>query len=142
MLSAVAMTLASLLERRAELLYPDRLLPWDQNLFYQGLGTAVVVTFPALLIEGLSTQWDFTFAVSLLWLILIVSIGAYALMWKLVKRLTATHVASLFYLGPPVTMVMAWLAFRDPVHATDIAGLSVVLAGILTTFTDRARRQG
>ncbi len=57
-------------------------------------------------------------------------------MWRLVERLDATRVASLFYLGPPVTMVMAWLAFGDAVRVMDIVGVAVVFAGVLLTQFD------
>ncbi|MCH8474616.1 MAG: EamA family transporter [Opitutales bacterium] len=51
-------------------------------------------------------------------------------MWLLVRRLDATRVASLFYLGPPVTMLMAWVAFGDRVILTDWLGLIIVAVGI------------
>jgi drug/metabolite transporter (DMT)-like permease len=52
-------------------------------------------------------------------------------MWLLIERIDATRVASLFYLGPPVTMFMAWVAFGDNVRAMDIAGLIIVFVGVL-----------
>jgi drug/metabolite transporter (DMT)-like permease len=110
------------------------LLPPDLNLFYQGLGTALAVTLPAVFLENLSTQWSGELIGSLLWLILGVSFGAYGLMWALVARMSATRVASLFYLGPPVTMFMAWIAFGDTLLQTDVIGLCVVLAGVLITL--------
>jgi drug/metabolite transporter (DMT)-like permease len=58
-----------------------------------------------------------------------VSLGAYALMWVLLARMDATRVASLFFLGPPVTMVMAWVAFGDTLRATDVLGLVIAGAG-------------
>lgn len=128
--SVAAITLASLLERWAELRCRALLLPPDENLFYQSLGTAVMVTLPAISLEGLSTEWTVDFAGALLWLILIVSIGAYGLMWRLIARMSASRVASLFYLGPPVTMVMAWLAFGDTLRRTDVLGLCIVLVGV------------
>lgn len=132
--SVLAITIASLLERRAELWNRDLLLPPDLNLFYQGLGTALAVTLPAIFLENLSTQWSGELVGSLLWLILIVSIGAYGLMWALIARMSATRVASLFYLGPPVTMLMAWVAFGDTLLATDVLGLCIALAGVLISF--------
>jgi drug/metabolite transporter (DMT)-like permease len=132
--SVVAITIATLLERRAELWNRDLLLPPDLNLFYQGLGTALAVTLPAVFLENLSTEWSGELIGSLLWLILAVSFGAYGLMWALVARMSATSVASLFYLGPPVTMFMAWIAFGDTLLETDVAGLCVVLVGILITL--------
>jgi drug/metabolite transporter (DMT)-like permease len=49
-------------------------------------------------------------------------------MFKLIKLIDATRVASLFYLGPPVTMLMAWAVFGDTLQLMDVVGL--VAAGI------------
>jgi drug/metabolite transporter (DMT)-like permease len=69
----------------------------------------------------------------MIWLILAVSLGAYALMWILIQKIDATRVASLFYLGPPVTMLMAWIAFGDTLRLMDIIGLIVVFLGVIIT---------
>jgi drug/metabolite transporter (DMT)-like permease len=58
---------------------------------------------------------DFPFMLTMVWLVLGVSLGAYGLMWGLIARLDANRVASLFYLGPPVTMLMAWAVFGDTI---------------------------
>jgi len=108
-------------------------LPVDQALFYQSLGTAVAFAFPAIFTEKLETEWTTEFIYTMTWLILGVSLGAYALMWLLIERIDATRVASLFYLGPPVTMLMAWIAFGDTLKILDIIGLLVVFAGVLLT---------
>jgi len=76
----------------------------------------------------------------MIWLILVVSLGAYALMWLLIERLDATKVASLFYLGPPVTMIMAWIAFGDTVTTMDIAGLAIVFVGVVLTQFNYRRK--
>lgn len=132
--SVVAITLASLLERWSELRCRGLVLAPDVNLFYQSLGTALLVTLPALCLEGLATEWSGAFVGALLWLIVVVSIGAYGLMWRLVARMSASRVASLFYLGPPVTMCLAWLAFGDTLHNTDVLGLGIVLVGIGVSY--------
>ncbi len=131
--SVVAITAASLLQRRLAVHHHAHHLPVDQGLFYQSLGTALAVTLPALMVEGLATEWNPGFVGSMLWLIVGVSLGAYALMWLLIVRIDATRVASLFYLGPPVTMLMAWAAFGDRLIATDLIGLGIVAAGVLLT---------
>ena len=69
----------------------------------------------------------------MVWLMLAVSLGAYGLMWLLIKRINATRVASLFYLGPPVTMFMAWLTFGDTITFIDGIGLAIVFTGVLLT---------
>jgi len=129
--AVLAITLASLLERRATLRDegPNR-IPMMLGLFYQALATAVAFTLPALAIEGLYADPNPAFVAAMAWLIVGVSLGAYASMWKLIERMDATRVASLFYLGPPVTMLMSWLAFGDAVSASDLAGLAIVAAGV------------
>lgn len=129
--SVIAITCASLLQRRREVL-PQAQTPLNvsQNLFYQSLATAFILFFPAIGVEKLTIQWNVPFVATLSWLILGVSLGAYGLMWKLLSELDATRVASLFYLGPPVTMGMAWLAFGDIPQLTDIIGLGVVVVGV------------
>lgn len=130
--SVIAITIASLLQRRRELLphlYPS--LPITETLFYQSVATMVLLALPAALWEQFSVQWTLPFIATLSWLILGVSVGAYGLMWLLLVRLDATRVASLFYLGPPVTMVMAWFAFGDVPQMADLIGLAVVIVGVL-----------
>ena len=129
--SVIAITAASLIQRRIEVKKETKKLPLDLELFYQSLATTLALTLPAICIDKLSTQWEPEFIYSMVWLILGVSLGAYALMWLLIERIDATRVASLFYLGPPVTMFMAWVAFGDKVRLTDILGLTIVFIGIL-----------
>lgn len=131
--SVLAITIASLVQRRIEIQRNAFLLPLDLALFYQSLGVTLAVAAPAFLFENLAVTWSPLFIGSMLWLILGVSLGAYGLMWILIARIDATRVASLFYLGPPVTMVMAWAAFGDPILLTDLAGLVIIAAGVILT---------
>lgn len=129
--SVIAITFASLLQRRREI-SPHHHTPLSvsQTLFYQSLATSIILFFPAIAVERLTIQWNVPFIATLTWLIVGVSLGAYAFMWQLLSELDATRVASLFYLGPPVTMVMAWLAFGDIPEPTDIVGMGVVIVGV------------
>ncbi|NEO26901.1 MAG: DMT family transporter [Kamptonema sp. SIO4C4] len=129
--SVVAITLASLLQRRQETSSPrPSPLSVTTTLFYQSLATTLALAIPAITIEQLSTQWTVPFITTMSWLIFGVSLAAYGLMWQLLSRWDATRVASLFYLGPPVTMGMAWVAFGDIPEPTDVLGLGVVLIGV------------
>lgn len=140
--SVAAITAASLIQRRLEVQKHAYRLPVDLGLFYQSLGTALAVTIPAILFEGLVTEWTPVFMGAMLWLILGVSLVAYALMWLLIVRIDATRVASLFYFGPPVTMLMAWAALGDRLLATDLAGLGVIAAGVVLTQMNLSARPG
>ncbi len=132
--SVIAITAASLFQRKISLKkdYPG--IPGGLSLFYQSLATTVAVILPAILVEKLSVEWNLVFVSSLIWLILGVSLGAYTLMWILIDRIDATRVASLFYLGPPVTMLMAWVAFGDKVQVMDLTGLALVFLGVSLTY--------
>ena len=138
--SVAGITAASLIQRRMELKYGSKSLPVLQKLFLQSLATAVALSLPAIAAEQLYTEWKPEFIYTMIWLILAVSLGAYALMWRLIKRTDATKVASLFYLGPPVTMIMAWLAFGDTVSTMDIVGLGIVFGGVLLTQFDYGKK--
>lgn len=131
--SVIAITIATLMQRRMEIRDKKENLALDQTLFYQSLATMLGLFLPALFIEDLSVEWVPEFNLAMIWLVLAVSIGAYITMWQLVERLDATRVASLFYLGAPVTMLMAWLTFGDKIMLTDIIGMSIVVIGILFT---------
>jgi len=131
--SVIAITAASLIQRKMQVANTSNRLPVDLALFYQSLATTIALAVPAILLEHLQTEWNAKFIYTLLWLVIGVSMGAYALMWLLIERIDATRVASLFYFGPPVTMLMAWIAFGDTLRLTDIIGLIVVLIGVVLT---------
>lgn len=132
--SVIAITAASLYQRKINLKKDTPEISLGLSLFYQSLATTLAVTLPAVLCEKVSADWNPVFFSSLVWLVTGVSLGAYALMWILIDRINATKVASLFYLGPPVTMFMAWGAFGDKIKITDLTGLSLVLAGVFLTY--------
>lgn len=140
--SVIAITVASLIQRKMQVKKTRHRLPVDLALFYQSLGTVLVLALPAIFAENLVTKWVPPFIYSMIWLIVGVSLGAYALMWLLIERIDATRVASLFYLGAPVTMFMAWIAFGDTLQTTDVIGLLVVIAGVLLTQVREIRGLG
>lgn len=143
--SVIAFTVASLLQRWIEVYSPGDHVPVVLALFYQALATAVVATIPAFLLEQMSARWTTEFIAIQAWLVIAVSLGAYALMWRLIERMDATRVASLFYLGPPVTMFMAWIAFGDTLQTGDVIGLAVTAVGVALVYQAdrlRLRRRG
>ena len=132
--SVVGITIASLLQRRWARDGAADSQPLDVTLFYQSLATALALLLPAWWIEGFATEWTPPFIGTMAWLIIAVSLGAYWSMWRLLARDEATRIASLFYLSPPVTMLMAWLAFGDGLILTDVLGLVVAGAGVMLVY--------
>lgn len=132
--AVVGITIASLLQRRWALKDRTPSQPLDVTLFYQSLATAGALLLPAWWIEGFAAQWAAPFIGTMAWLVVAVSLGAYWTMWRLLEREAATRIASLFYLSPPVTMLMAWLAFGDGLIATDVVGLVVAGVGVMLVY--------
>ncbi|MBK1706304.1 DMT family transporter [Halochromatium glycolicum] len=132
--SVVGITIASLFQRGWAKAGTNTELPLDATLFFQGLATTLAVLGPAWWLEDFATDWTPPFMATLAWLILPVSLGAYWAMWRLLARQEATRVASLFYLSPPVTMLMAWAAFGDTLIVSDLVGLAVAGAGVLLVY--------
>jgi len=132
--SVAGITIASLLQRRWAKRGEGVALPLDATLFYQSVATALALLTPAWWVEGFATRWTMPFLATMAWLVVAVSLGAYWAMWRLLARQEATRVASLFYLSPPVTMVMAWIAFGDAPIPTDLLGLAVAGVGVWLVY--------
>jgi len=132
--SVVGITIASLMQRRWAQTGTSTHLPLDTTLFYQSVASALALLLPAWLLEGFAAELATPFLATMAWLIIAVSLGAYWAMWRLLHRDEATRVASLFYLSPPVTMLMAWAAFGDRLITTDVVGLVVAGMGVALVY--------
>ncbi len=89
-------------------------------------------------LEGLAVKPSLTLAMSLIWLCVVLSIGAVTLMFILIRRGAAAEVASLFFLVPPTTAMLGWLAFGERFDAFSLVGMvMVVVAVALVTWKRR-----
>lgn len=80
--------------------------------------------------EGVWPSWHPDLLGTMLWSVFALSIGAVFLMFILMRRGEATRVASLFYLVPPVTALMAWVLFREPFGLMAAFGMVVTAVGV------------
>jgi drug/metabolite transporter (DMT)-like permease len=71
---------------------------------------------------------EFWFALA--WSVLALSLVAISLLLAMIRRGRATEVASLMYLTPPVTALMAWLVFGERLGPMAWAGVIVTMAGV------------
>lgn len=95
---------------------------------YAAAGLALVAG--ALASEDLAVRWTGEFVFALLWLCLVLSVGAVGLLYLLIRRGTAARVSSLFYLTPPVTALMAYALFGETLGATALAGMALAALGV------------
>jgi drug/metabolite transporter (DMT)-like permease len=84
----------------------------------------------AFLLEPMRIAWTAEFVFALLWLCLVLSVGATILLLWLIRHGAASRVASLFYLVPPVTAFMAFLLFRETLGLAALAGMGLTMAGV------------
>ncbi|HJV91877.1 MAG TPA: DMT family transporter [Azonexus sp.] len=92
----------------------------------QFVPTAVLTAIAVALFENFRIEWTGDFIFALGWLVLVLSIGAISLLNLLIRSGSAVNVASLFYLTPLSTAVIAWLMFGERLSL--VAGFGMVLA--------------
>ncbi len=92
---------------------------------------AALGTLPvALATETMVVDWQGEFVFALLWLVLVLSIGAISLLNLLIRQGSAVHVARLFYLTPPTTALIAWGLFGETLAPLALAGMGLTAAGV------------
>ena len=94
------------------------------------LGAALLVTAPLAWIENGSWHAHPHLFGAMAWSVLALTLGGSSLLYLLIQRGAATRVASLMYLVPPCTAVMAWLLFAEPITAMTVAGIAVTAVGV------------
>jgi drug/metabolite transporter (DMT)-like permease len=96
----------------------------------QMLVGAVVMLAAASLTETMVINWTAAFVGSVLWLAVMNSIGALMLLYVMMRRGEATKVASLFYLIPPVTQIMASATLGEMPTSIDLLGFCLAALGV------------
>jgi drug/metabolite transporter (DMT)-like permease len=93
--------------------------------------TACVLTgLGALLLEPMRVVWSLEFSLALAWLVVGVSLGAFSLLMVMIKQGAAVKVISMFYLVPPTTALMAWIAFGEALGLLAAFGIAVTALGV------------
>ena len=99
-------------------------------------GGAVQYLVCALLLAALigpddpAPQWTLRFSLALAWLVLVLSVGAIGLLYRLLQRGAASQVASLFYLVPPLTVLMGMLFFGERLNGSALLGMLLVAVAV------------
>jgi len=125
--------LAALLGITAGTLYQKRFCPrFDLRTgsVMQFLPSLMVTLLVASQTETMIIEWTGDFVFALGWLVLVLSIGAISLLNLLIRSGSAVNVASLFYLTPPTTALIAWAMFDETLSALAIAGMAIAVAGV------------
>src|SRR3954451_3129108 len=123
--SLVSITLGTLYQRR----YCGK-IDWRAGNVVQYVGVTIFFAVAACLFENNVVRWTAEFTLALGWLVVVLSIGSIGLLYCLIRHSAATSVASLFYLVPAVTAVMAYVLFGERLDRIAIGGMIACAAGV------------
>lgn len=125
--------LAALIGITAGTLYQKRFCPrFDLRTgsVVQFVPTLILTALIASQTETMTIEWSGEFVFALLWLVVVLSLGAISLLNLLIRSGSAVNVASLFYLTPPTTALIAWAMFGETLTGMALAGMIVAVAGV------------
>ncbi len=97
---------------------------------WQYAGGAIPMIALSLALETRTFTLDAELVFAMLWLVLVLSIGAIFLLMFLIREGAMAKVASLFYLVPAATAVMAWVLFGESLSALQLFGMAVTTVGV------------
>ena len=81
-------------------------------------------------IDDRPIEWTLRIYAVLGWSVLVLSIAAVLLLYRLLRRGDASRVSSLLYLVPPVTALMAWGAFGEVLAPLALGGMALTVVGV------------
>ena len=98
--------------------------------FWQYVGGAAVMAAASLAFETRAVTINGELAFALAWLVLVLSIGAIFLLMVMNREGEMSKVASLFYLVPAATALMAWPLFGEALSVPQILGMALATLGV------------
>ncbi len=106
----------------------------NMNIFtggiIQSLASGIVCAVGALLFEPLTVHWTGQFMFALFWMSVVISIGAISFLYILISQGESHKVASLFYLVPVATAIIAYLVFKTMLSPIELAGMLIAVLGV------------
>jgi drug/metabolite transporter (DMT)-like permease len=106
------------------------------NAAIQFFGAAVVTAAAAALTEHGQFDGSPPLWAALMWSVFGLSVGAISLLLVLIKRGAVARVASLFYLTPAVTALMAFVVVGERLSAIQVVGMGIGAAGVALAIRD------
>lgn len=91
---------------------------------------AALVTAPLAWFEQGSVHWNGEVIGAMAWSVLGLTLGGSSLLYLLIQRGAAASVASLMYLVPPTTALIAWVLFNEPITMATVLGIALTAIGV------------
>ena len=99
--------------------------------FYQYIAALAFFVTMAFSLETREVEWGINLALTLAWLVIILSIITVLLLLYMIRNGEATRVASYFYLVPPVAAFWGWLFFDEQWSWLTLAGSALVVFALI-----------
>ncbi len=99
--------------------------------FFQYVSLTLSMGLLSYATETQATQWNLSFILGLIWLVIGVSVTAILLLIFMIRSGESTKVATYFYLVPVLTAIEAWVLFGETVTGTTLLGMGVAIVGML-----------
>lgn len=106
-------------------------IDWRSGNLIQYAAATILFLTAALAFEAGGIRWSVEFILAMAWLVIVLSVFTVALMYWLIRRAAAANVASLFYLVPATTALMAWLLFGERLNMLAIIGMALCAGAVL-----------
>jgi drug/metabolite transporter (DMT)-like permease len=132
-ISIIGLTIGTLVQRAL-----GKEMPLLRGTATQYLASGVVLAVAS----GFSEQWQFSLTrytvFSMLWAVVVLSLGAVLLMMTLLARHTAAKVSSLFFLTPALSTIEGAILFDERLGVLALVGLVIAIFGVRLTMQTTA----
>ena len=133
MISIFGLTIGTLVQRAL-----GKEMPLLRGTATQYLASGVVLAIAS----GFSESWRFEITsntvLSMLWAVVVLSLGAVLLMMTLLARHTAAKVSSLFFLTPALSTIEGAILFDERLGVLAVVGLVIAIIGVRLTMQSTA----
>lgn len=107
------------------------------NTAWQYVGATIPMALGSLLFETRTFTLNGELIFALVWLTLVLSIGAIFLLMRMIRDGEMAKVSSLFYLVPSVTAIIAWFLFGETLTALQLVGMAIATFGVALATMQR-----
>ena len=106
------------------------------------LVAALLVIAPMTYLPGEgNVSWAWPFVFTLLWLSVLMSVGAISILGWLIRRGAVSSVAVIFYIIPPLTTLYAHILFGENLGWLGILGMAVIMLGLGLALSPRLSKK-
>jgi len=96
----------------------------------QNVASAAAMLVAMSVFGAHNVHWTSSFVISLLWMTVVVSVGAVSILYVMIRRGKVSVVASIFYLVPVSAAIGAYLLFGQVPTGVQLLGAFVAAAGV------------